>query len=359
MPAERRVRRALKIAEISGVDRPAQEGARALIMKRHEPGEDVGSREALAKSAALTTAVDGHTHVLYTSGTEGEWDSGTTSYHEDHSHPWVRTADGSIVIGEARGHTHEVAAVTKTAGDATQEAGGAGENVVQKEAPMPDDTKKAAPTVEQLQKQLERSNKVAELSDAEKAHFKGLDAAGQDAFLAKSADERRAVLDEVAKRASEADPVVYKTTNGIELRKSAGEAFIAMARSNDALRKRNDELVESAAAAELRKRAEVELSHLPGDVEARVALLKSVEGIQDEAQRAAALNALKAQNLAMAKAFDVRGHGGSPLAKSTDDELDALAKKYQVDNPGVTYEKAYAAVLDTPAGQEIYAKSLN
>ena len=34
------VMRAFKINEISGVDVPAQEGARVLLMKRHEPKEE-------------------------------------------------------------------------------------------------------------------------------------------------------------------------------------------------------------------------------------------------------------------------------------------------------------------------------
>lgn len=347
MTKKRNIMRAFKIAEISGVDVPAQEGARVAIMKR-APGVNAGP---VQKAAALTTSVDGHSHMLHVSYDGMEYNSGQTSWENDHSHPWVRTADGMVVIGEARGHTHEVSVVGKSAAGNDQPAGVPGADDGAKEPEM---TK----TVEDLQKQLDRANAVAELNDAQKSHLKSLDAAGQDAFLAKTAAERQAEVDAVAKNAADADPVVYKTLDGLELRKSAGEALIAMAKSNDALRKQNDELAKKAADADLRKRAETDLANLPGDVEVRMSLLKSVDGIADETQRTAALNALKAQSAALKPAFETKGHGGQPVAGSADESLDVMAKKYQADHPGTSYAKAMDAVLATDAGAELYGKSL-
>lgn len=370
MPADRKKRTALKIAEISGVDVPAQEGAKALIIKRHEPvgdpivkgsKEDVHeAREKLAKSAALTTEMEGHTHFLYTSGSDGEWNAGTTSWHDEHSHPWVRTPDGAIVLGEVNGHTHSIAAVTKAVEIEDPETAGSAGSVVEKEAIMPNDKTKVEPTVEDLQKQLARQTSVAELNDVQKAHFNGLkDEAAQDAFLAKSAEDRQAEVEAIAKAATDADPVVYTTSAGLELRKSAGEALIAMAKSNDAIAKENAELKKNAANEAIRKRAETELGHLPGDVDTRMALIKSVDAIEDETQREAAMNALKAQNKAMAKAFTTAGHGGQAPANSATEQLDALAKAHAEANPGMSFAKAYDAVLETPKGAELYAQSLN
>ncbi|UFK26762.1 hypothetical protein [Roseobacter phage RDJL6] len=367
MPAKRTERKALKIAEISGVDVPAQEGAKALIMKRHEPAAPIakGSKEdvheergKLAKSAALTTEMDGHTHLLYTSGPDGDWDAGTTSWHDEHSHPWVRTPDGAIVLGEVNGHTHMIAAVTKSVEAEEIEAAGEAGKTVGKENDMTDKNQSATPTVEDLQKQLDRANQVAKMNDAQKAHFETLDEAAQDKFLAKSADDRQAEVDAVAKNAADADPVVYTTSAGLELRKSAGDALIAMAKSNDAIAKENAELKKNAADAEIRKRAETDLAHLPGDVDTRVALLKSVDAIEDETQREAAMNALKAQNDAMAKAFKTAGHGGTAPDNSATEQLDALAKAH-AEKENVSFAKAYDAVLDTAKGQELYAQSLN
>ena len=112
------------------------------------------------------------------------------------------------------------------------------------------------------------------------------------AFLGKSAGDRQSEI--VAKNS--ADPIVYTTTDGIELRKSQGEAIISIAKSNDELRKTNNELMEKAAQASLEKRADTELSHIPGDVGIRAAMLKAIDAIPDETQRTGALAALKSKN---------------------------------------------------------------
>ena len=88
-------------------------------------------------------------------------------------------------------------------------------------------------------------------------------------------------------------------------------------------------------------------------------MLKAVDGIEDEAQRKAAHNALKAQNEAMAEAFKTRGHGGGQSEPgSPDEELDNLAKAH-AEKKNVSKAVAYDAVLKTEQGQELYAKSVN
>lgn len=120
MASKKRIMRRFRIDEISGVDRPAQKGARAVIMKR----DSAESAEELVKrgAAALTTAVDDHTHLISLEDWEGfQVSSGTTSHHSEsakpntygHSHPWIMEEDGSIKIGEVEGHTHEVDAMSK------------------------------------------------------------------------------------------------------------------------------------------------------------------------------------------------------------------------------------------------------
>lgn len=387
--AKRRIMRALKINEISGVDVPAQEGAVAVIMKRN-------SQDSIEKGSALTTMDNEHTHLVPLLGPPDgvELSSGETSFNDGHTHPWVRTATDSIVIGQAKGmdgvsHTHQVAVLSKTdyeTGETENEdeadklksekngpadlleqeagskkaAGDTGTVGDQGELNMTDKTQKAdgAPTVEELQAQLARANSIGELSDAQKAHFNSLEGDAQDEFLGKSADERQSIVDDIAKQAQDADPVVYKTKDGIELRKSAGDAFIAMAKSNDALREQNEKLIEKSAEAALEKRAEDELAHLPGTVQERAAMLKAVDAIEDETQRAAALAALKAGNDAMSKSFETFGHRNAVTVGDSEQTLEGLAKAYQ-EKHDVSYEKAYSEVLETKEGRELYAKSVN
>lgn len=382
---KRRIMRALKINEISGVDVPAQEGAIAVIMKRrHLDGpedqkkkkksgqpDNFQTDKTLAKGAALTTEEEGFTHLVILNGSPAgvELSSGETTWQDGHNHPWVRTPSGEIILGiaessDGRSHTHTIAAMSKVKEDDNNQAAGE-TGKINKEINMADKTNKDGnePTVEELQTQLARANSVASLNDAEKAHFEGLKGADADTFLSKSADERTTELKALAKAAAknkaDDDPVEYTTMDGIELHKSAGAAFIAMAKSNDVLRKRVDKSDAELDNAKLEKRAETELAHIPGDIKTRAVMLKAIDGIEDKDQREAAMNALRAQNTSMSKAFITAGHGGETVPGSPEDKLDTLAKTYHAKNPELTKEQAYSKVLETEEGTELYNKSVN
>lgn len=381
---KRRIMRSLKINEISVVDSPAQEGAVAVILKRkHESGNPDNPKnkkkkleDNVDKSAALTSPDEGHSHLLILDSEHGELNSGETSWVNGHVHPWVRMAGGEIVIGTSQSmdgnpHIHRIAFTSKS--DEEIAGGNASSNVgTNKEKTiMADSTTKAAEdkvTVEDLQKQLAHANLIGSLTDGEKAHYEALKALGDEAeakvFLAKSADDRKTIVkaeaDKVEKRNADDDPVVYKTLDGLELRKSVGVAFISMAQSNDDLRKRLDKSEGSRAQDKLEKRADELLAHLPGTTEERAALLGAAEGIKDESMRKAAINSLKAQDKTLSKAFITLGHDGAkPAAGSPDEELDQLAKAYQKEHSDLTFEAAYVKVTETEQGKALYAKSVN
>ena len=95
---KKRVINKFKITELSAVDKPAQEGAKSVIMKRDE-------------SRAIMTLADesGHAHLLFE---YGGIESGTTSHsgatsESGHHHPFV-VKNGELIMGEANGHTHEI-----------------------------------------------------------------------------------------------------------------------------------------------------------------------------------------------------------------------------------------------------------
>ena len=171
--------------------------------------------------------------------------------------------------------------------------------------------------------------------------------------------DRKADIDAVTKAKTDSDPVEYTTSDGVEIRKSAGVAVITALKSNDELRKENADLRKDREQEALEKRAASELKYLPGDVKTRAAMLKAIDGIEDESQRTAAHNALKAQNAAMAEAFKTRGHsGGQSEPGSPEEELDKLAKAH-AEKKNVSEAVAYTEVLKTEQGRELYAKSVN
>jgi hypothetical protein len=71
--------------------------------------------ERVDSAGRMTTAVDGHQHLLDCHDWQGQpVSSGTTSWAVSagadggHDHPWVKDATGKITIGESSGHTHEL-----------------------------------------------------------------------------------------------------------------------------------------------------------------------------------------------------------------------------------------------------------
>ena len=369
----KRIMREFRIDEISGVDNPAQEGARVAIMKRAEPRENnlpdgtypLALNTAVLENVVkreiqkgmgdladlLTSEEEGHQHgisigtyegsveirVMYSQGPEAE---------ASHDHPVVRSPEGQYTLGMVAGHTHAIdqeamsgallALVTKTEG---------GEPMTTQIGTQP--------TVEELGAQLARAHAVVALTGEERAHFEALPEEARTAFLAKSADDRKAEIGAVTKAAQDANPVVFTAADGTEFRKSDDPRAIAMAKRLDATEQENAALKARDEQTTLEKRAEAELPHLPGDVKTRAAMLKAIDGIEDEAQREAALGALKAQNEAMSKAFQTYGHGAQPEPGSPADQLDKLAKVYAEKNGG-TFEAAYMKVADTPEGQALY-----
>jgi hypothetical protein len=137
--------RKFRIDEISFVDRPAQEGAVAVFMKRAITPEDGESIEAFVKrypvsnqskgarvvEAALvhegfaaaetfakyhdsvpvmTEEADGHAHLIWLHGSRGGETTMQISAGDEHhhDHPWVIKSDGVLVIAQNSGHTHGV-----------------------------------------------------------------------------------------------------------------------------------------------------------------------------------------------------------------------------------------------------------
>ncbi len=343
------------IDEISGVDNPAQIGARVTIMKRALVG----------KRLRLLENTNGHSHLIDDS------DEGGTSSHQPspdeefgHSHPWVRATDGTITIGQADGHTHGVTEkmVTKiqdpaqVPGEPANSGGGhdTGEIPMTKTAEdIAADEAEAAieKRIKDAEARAEKAEQLASLTDAQKAYRATLSTEDQEAFLKADAKER----DSMVEKAQGDDPVTYTCDDGTEIHKSDGALAERQARKNDNLEK--ELAVEKAARRNegFEKRAKDELGNLPGKDEDKVSLLKAVEGV------AGAAEILKAANSSLAKAFVESGtrEGKDSVGKSeAEAELDTLAQKAASESGGkLTFAKAYADLIATPAGRELYKET--
>ena len=220
-------------------------------------------------------------------------------------------------------------------------------------------------SIKDLQKKLEeqaaktaRFESIIVLTPDHRAYFDGLNAKKQDAFLAKSEDERSSEIEAVQKATTDDDPVVYTTMDGMDIRKSAGEAVVVALKASDEIRKENAVLKGQREQDRLEKAASETLSNLPGDLAVRASVLKAVEGIENEEHRDGAMELLKAGNEAIKAAFETVGVRGQPKAGSPDDRMEKMVKDYAKEHK-VTEAEATLALAKTAEYRELYAQSVS
>ena len=358
--AKKRIMRDFRLDEISAVTVPAQEGALKVIMKRGDQSpEAIAHAERVRKIIAkgkykLTTAVNGHSHLIEVDeyaimrgGGKTEW-VGDYEQPGRHAHPFVINADGSITIGETNGHSHEImadASAMEKGADGPPADGG----LTQKDG--------EAMTPEQLA-EFEKFKALALMSDAQKAHYAKL--AGDDAaaFLKADSAARDAIVAKAASEAAGDDPVVFKSSlTGIEYRKSAGEAMIAMAKTVDGLMSKLDAVTAEKSEGEAKALAD-SWTHVGKSAEEKLAIAKAILALPADAQKAAK-EAMNFGKDGVKVLFQNLGalNGGNAATKTAEGELNELAKE-AAKNFGGDFNKGLNHVLDTPRGAELYEKSL-
>jgi hypothetical protein len=216
-------------------------------------------------------------------------------------------------------------------------------------------TKKATPEKkamdEQTKAELAKFRALAEMTDAQKAHYNKLAATEQGAFLAKSATERSSDVE----KAAAADEIVYTAADGSVFRKSDDARLVAAVKRADGAAK--DAAIEKAAreAVELEKRADAEIPLLKGTAKVRAAILKALDSIADDETRKAAIESLKGANGAYAELTKHVGHVGATSADGDAKavfnlKLDEFAKA-----AGKTAAAATADFVKTREGASLYA----
>ena len=197
----------------------------------------------------------------------------------------------------------------------------------------------------------EKAEQLSKLNDSEKEHLSTLEGDSADEFLAKSDEDRKTEIEEMAK----ADAVIYTDLDGTEYRKSDDSRFVTMAKKFDAERKTRLEIEKKAADAELAKSAE-SISHLPGEDEDRIALMKGLSLLGDE-DKEKALKCLNASDEAMSKGFETLGTSKTPAEPNSSEEaLDAIAKTLRENDPTLTEAESFVKAMETPEGLALYSK---
>lgn len=365
----------IRIDELSSVDRPAQEHATATIMKRApslvQKGVIADGFIDAVNNGAVPYEVEIYGDYVYlyfvydgvrynVSGGNGEYrvSGAEASYNGDTD---IDTDMIGDLVVEAIGTS--AANFTKVDSKPSVEPLGKVEDFIKADSGNEDDDMsgkdQGAETalqkrVNDLETTLKKSQSIIALTPELRKHYDGLDADKQDAFLELDSGAQAKEVE----MAKSADPVVYTTDEGIELRKSAGETAIAMAKRLDVMANQLKKSEEEAERITFCKRADEELSNLPGTTEVRAAMLKSVEGIADEAERTAALETLTAANTAMGKLFGKRSSSVAPEVEGGDPEakLNKMAEDHAA-KQGISFHKAYAEVIKTEQGKQLFVET--
>lgn len=207
--------------------------------------------------------------------------------------------------------------------------------------------------VAELEKANARSQSILKLQREQREHFDTLKTAEQDEFLALSDVQREQVI----KNLRDGNPVVFKSADGTEYRKSDDPRLVKMARDRDADQAALAREQAIRKQADLEKRSGELFKNLSGDAATKSALLGAIESIADEATRGKVLEIVKANDAGLAAAMTRLGTSlGTNVDKKAADKLDDLAKKYAADNK-CDLAKAYSEVLKTAEGIELYQQN--
>lgn len=172
--------------------------------------------------------------------------------------------------------------------------------------------------LEDLKAELDMAKAESALSDEEKAYMSDKDEKTKKAFMDMSAEDRQKAI----AKSIDTDEVIK--FEGNEIRKSVvGDeqfaVFKAMAKKAEETDKKLSEETNKREQIELTKRAEDEFGHLPGEVESKVDVLRSINKIDDEDTRKCLEKMLEAGDKAIKAAFDTIGHDKETLKKTEND----------------------------------------
>lgn len=272
----------LELNELSAVDRPAQPGALAAIMKRDEQGDErYVDLQLIAKYVCEDDGAHSFTEVL----AENEFSQKIWPFTD------ALTQSIRSIIGDKRlsGDEREAKVVESVASflskvrEISPQVAKQLEGLVKKkDGPMPK-------SIEELTAELEKANGQIETltARAEKAESE------RDAALTAKGEAEKKLAEATDETLKVADREVKKSV--------VGEDQFAVLKA----------VADERDLAKLEKRAETEFRHVVGKVEDKAKVLKAIEGIADEDAKKAALAILASAEKMSANAFDMLGGRGA------------------------------------------------
>lgn len=358
-----------RIDELSGVTRPAQEGALVRLTKADEreywkADFSAGERKQLAASGAALP--DGSFPISNVSDLKNAVQAIGRASDPDaakrHIISRARTLDALTELPD----TWQISKGVGAMSSAIKKALGLAETATDAEVEAAiTKSLEAGKALEKAQADAAAALVKAGMSDAEKSYCKDMAPDEVSKFMGKKPEDRAAAMKKAADIAK-ADDEEYTAQDGTVIRKSVvGPAFSILKSQDSALKKAADDLAIEKAAREtatFAKLAGDDYRHVPGTVEKKAGILKSIYGLKD-AERDEVLGIFKAYDKMIAAGFakigakPPAGDEGAEDEATADDKLkkgaEALVKA--AGGPSkLSFAKAYDEFIQTPEGGELY-----
>jgi hypothetical protein len=330
-----------------------------------EPLEETKRASRVVKATLYTTEVDGHAHSIECCEDGSFYLSWATAAGADNGHTHAIVFEGGkLVILADSGHSHELAegqpGVAVVPADALV--------IVAARAPKKTDASKSTPPIAprsvnpqvketavdkdqiiaDLTKRLERSDKIAKMSGAHKAHYDTLTGDDAEAFLAKSNADRETVVKAARDADAAKNEVVYTSLAGEVFTKRDDARLVASV-------KRGDELEKAREAESIAKQAKETIGNLAGSDAVHQLIVRSlVKSGAPQTDIDAALTAMKGWASESRVGKRAPGSGGEEIVDTGPQaELDKLVAKHAADHK-VDERTARLAVVKTAEGRALY-----
>ena len=210
--------------------------------------------------------------------------------------------------------------------------------------------------IRELEVENSRLTKLAQMTDAQRAHFSKLATDDQATFINLTPAARQGVLDDIAK----ADTVVYKSLSGHEYRKSDDLRMIELAQATDAATKMAQNAEVEKRNMEFEKRGNETLPHFAKGVKGnlRGRIMKALNGeFSDPAEYEEAIRCFKAADYAlgdMEKAKGVNPHLEPTATNVAQQELEHKVNEFAKRN-NMPYAAAFVQATATdPEIRKLY-----
>lgn len=307
----KRILHKLKLTEVSAVDRPCQEGARMVIMKRATPaGGDTGDNTRTKENPMpgdmekVAAELEGQVSDL-----EAKLEKLMTQLESSEDPELAKAAEPLIQALEKANELNEK---------------------------LQKDLETAKAEKDKVQKEAAVAKALAEMSEEERSYYKNFKTDKEkEEFLELDPEKRKEKLK--AEKALDESVVIEGETIS---KRAVGEAAFTIFKKQAARIEKQEQALkkerEDREMSDLRKRADDDYSHVPGSTDERAAMLKALTTLDEPVRKSFEAVLQQSEKLAKSGFERVGSRGGKPADESMEkkaQDFESKLNKIRADFP--------------------------